>query len=582
MMKITGIPGSPGIAIGKARIFRAPDLQSIIGDRFRDLSPDNAIILFKKATNRALDRLTKIVSRVEEEIGSNEAGVFDAQMLMIEDEDFQSAIIDNIKKNIQIVDSIKIVSEQWEQKFKAMDNEYFQERAQDIKDAANQILQALLDQHHSELSNLKEFAIIIADELTPSDTAEMNKSMVLAIATETGGSTSHAVILSRSLNIPAVVGAGSSNLLSKIKDSDTLIVDGTRGEIIIDPDSNTIQLYESQRLQYVEEERLLQKYKGVRAVTRDDHEIQLNVNLGSLDDLEIALKTSAEGVGLLRTEFMYLDRNKLPTEDELFSIFREFLIKMEKYPVILRTLDIGGDKELEYLNLPNEANPFLGFRGSRLASDPTFKKVLVTQLRAALRASAHGNLKIMFPMITTVKEVISLKSVLENTMQDLIDEGHEIDEEIEVGIMVEVPSVAICADFFAPIVDFFSIGTNDLTQYTLASDRTNESVAYLYDHFHPSVIRLIRKVVEEAHSHGKWVGVCGELASDPLAIPLLIGLDIDELSMQPHSVLRARKVITEVTYSECKTLAKQVVDLKNPEKIHSLLTDFQDQKVNKF
>ncbi|MFW9857079.1 MAG: phosphoenolpyruvate--protein phosphotransferase, partial [Candidatus Thorarchaeota archaeon] len=337
------------------------------------------------------------------------------------------------------------------------------------------------------------------------------------------------------------------------------------------------QLYESQRLQYIEEEKLLHRYKGVRAATKDDHEVQLNVNLGSLEDLEIAIKIGAEGVGLLRTEFMYLNRKNLPTEDELFLIFKKFLIRMGKYPVILRTLDIGGDKDLNYVNLPKERNPFLGFRGSRLVRDPEFKNVLITQLRAALRASAHGNLKIMFPMITTVDEVNNLLILMENTKRNLHKEGYKIAETVEVGIMVEVPSIAICADMVAPVVDFFSIGTNDLTQYTLASDRTNESVAYLYNHYHPSIIRLIQRVVEGAHNHNKWVGVCGELASDPLAVPLLIGLGVDELSMQSHSVLRAKEIITKTTYTECKDLKNQVLKLGTSKKIRKRLLDFQNR-----
>ncbi|MFW9777651.1 MAG: phosphoenolpyruvate--protein phosphotransferase [Candidatus Heimdallarchaeota archaeon] len=576
MKKIIGIPGSPGIAIGKARVFKAPDIQMIIGGEFQDLNPNEAIILFKNATNKALERLSRIVSKVEEEIGSDEAGVFDAQMLMIEDEDFQSEIIEKIKNNIQLVDSIKSVSEKWQRKFEAMEDDYFKERGQDIKDAGNQILQALLDQYTSELSDLDEAVIIVADELTPSDTAEMNKSMVLAIATETGGPTSHAVILSRSLNIPAVVGTGTSTLLETISNSDTLVVDGSNGEVIIDPDLDTIQSYESKKVQYAEEEKLLQRYKEVRAITKDNHEIQLNVNLGSIDDLGSAMKVGAEGVGLLRTEFMYLNRINLPTEEELFSIFRKFLEGMEKYPVIIRTLDIGGDKELAYINLPKEVNPFLGLRGTRLASQSEFKQILTTQIRAALRASVHGNLKIMFPMITTAKEVSSLMRLMGTTKQNLQNEGYEINRAVEVGIMVEVPSVAICADIIAPFVDFFSIGTNDLTQYTLATDRTNESVAYLYDHYHPSVIRLIQGVIEGAHSHGKWVGVCGELASEPLAIPLLIGLGIDELSMQPHSLLRAKKIITEITYLECKILGEKVLRSNDPEDIYQLLKDFQN------
>ncbi|MFX0150314.1 MAG: phosphoenolpyruvate--protein phosphotransferase [Candidatus Hodarchaeota archaeon] len=569
MRKITGIPASTGIAIGKAFVYiKNSNLKTELS-KFQNLPSDKSILLFRESVKKAIEHLNIIIQKAEEEIGTEEAGIFNAQMLMLEDEDFQAAVVELLQKDFPLYKAIWDVTDSYVKKFNEMDNVYFRERASDIKDIGNYLINALIGKQTSSLANLSEDVIIVSEELSPSDTAEMCKNKVLGFATKVGGSTSHVAIIARALSIPAVVGA--SKLMDLVTHGTLLIVDGIEGEIIIDPDSQTLEIYQNLRDEQKESQLKLKKFAQIKAKTLDDYEIEIQANVGSLDGVKLALENGADGIGLLRTEFLYLDRNTLPTEDEMFITIKKILKSMGNRPVILRTLDIGGDKLVPSLKLPAESNPFLGYRGSRIISNPEMSSIIQTQIRAALRASIFGKLKIMFPMVTTLNEVKTLYTMVDEIRKTLLNEGHTIAESIEIGIMVEVPSVAICADIIAPYIDFFSIGTNDLTQYTLAADRTNEAVANLYDHYHPSVLRLIHQVVQAAHSHGKWVGVCGELAGDPIATPLLIGLEIDELSMNSPAILQVKKKITEISYSECHKLIKQVLSFSESSEIRSFL-----------
>ncbi|MFX0183449.1 MAG: phosphoenolpyruvate--protein phosphotransferase [Candidatus Hodarchaeota archaeon] len=569
MRKITGIPASTGIAIGKAFVYtKSSNLKKELL-KFQNISPEKSIILFREAVKKAIEHLNNIIRRTEEEIGTDEAGIFDAQILMLEDEDFQGAVIELLEKEFPLDKAIWDVTDFYVKKFSEIENVYFKERASDIRDIGNHIINALIGKQTSLLADLRNKVIVVSKELTPSDTAEMCKDKVIGFATEVGGSTSHVAIIARALNIPAVV--GSSKLMQLVNPETPLIVDGVKGEIIINPDPETITSYQNMREKIKEDQDKLKKFAKMKAITLDGYKIEIQANIGSLDGINLALENGADGIGLLRTEFLYLGRETLPTEEESYTTIKKILLSMDNRPVILRTLDIGGDKNIPSLNLPAEANPFLGYRGSRFITDPELRNIIFTQIRAALRASIYGKLRIMFPMVTTLSEIKTLRMMVEKAKNLVLNENYSIAESIEIGIMVEVPSAAICADILAPYVDFFSIGTNDLTQYTLASDRTNEMVANLYDQYHPSVLRLIQQVVQAAHNHGKWVGVCGELAGDPLATPLLIGLGIDELSMNPAAILRIKKGISEISHSECQKIIKQVLSFGESSEIRSFL-----------
>ncbi|MHA1226107.1 MAG: phosphoenolpyruvate--protein phosphotransferase [Candidatus Hodarchaeales archaeon] len=570
MKTLAGISASPGVAIGKALIYNKKNLLDLhTTGILQDLSSEQSIKLFKTALAKAIQYLEKIKEKTEHELGSEEAAIFDAQILILEDEDYQTAVIKQLKEGIQLDKAIWNVIDYYVKKFEKMDNQYFKERAADIKDVGNQLMNALSDKRSLILSNLDHEAIIVSQELSPSDTVEMRREKVLGFATELGGSTSHVAIIAKSLNLPAVVGI--PGLIENVTEGQFLIVDGINGRIIINPDSETFSKYRTIQHKLLDNERGLKKYAKITAKTLDGIKIEVQANVGSLHDIDPALGNGADGMGLLRTEFLYLGRNVLPTEEDLYSIVKKILLKMGDKPVIFRTLDIGGDKDIPSLNLPTESNPFLGLRGSRIIIDSQLKNVIITQIRAALRASKFGNLKLMFPMITTLKELLELNNITEDCKTKLKEEGHEFSDKMELGIMVEVPSAAICADVLAPYVDFFSIGTNDLTQYTLASDRTNEAIASLYDHYHPSIFRLIRQVVEAAQKYGKWVGVCGEMANETLATPILIGLGVTELSMNPSSIPKVKKKITNLRLKDCRELVDTVLNLTDPSEVRKYL-----------
>ncbi|MHA1975814.1 MAG: phosphoenolpyruvate--protein phosphotransferase [Candidatus Hodarchaeales archaeon] len=569
MQTIEGIPASSGIAIGKVFLYEKNTEYDQLLEKLNHISVEEAQEKFLRGIEIAIEYLESIKKKTESEVGLEEAGIFDAQILILEDEDFQTAVVNELVKGTKLLDAIWGVIDYYVGKFKLMENSYFQERATDIRDVGNQLLNALIGKKTCILSELSERVIIVAKELSPSETAEMRKEMVAGFATDLGGSASHVAIIARALNIPAVV--GSSKVTSSVEQGDILILDGVKGNIIINPPRDMLDSYDSMRKQLLAEQLELKKFAHVKVATSDGKKISILANIGAMEDIETALENGAEGVGLLRTEFLYIQKRILPEEEDLFRIFRKILVNMGDKPVILRTLDMGGDKEIPGLHKQKETNPFLGLRGSRFISDIKLRNIILVQIRAALKASVYGKLKIMFPMVSTVSEIIELSSMVDECKLQVEREGFTVLDSLEVGVMVEVPSIALCVEAFAPYVDFFSIGTNDLTQYVLASDRTNETVASIYDQYHPAIFNLIEKVVIGAHNHGKWVGVCGELASEELAVPILVGLGVDELSMNSTKIPSVKKKITELSLSKCEKLAKSVLSMASGNEVRELV-----------
>lgn len=536
-MKI-GIPASRGYAIGQAYIKKHEELK-ITDEKVEDVLLEKDRL--KKASEASKVQLEKIRKKALDSMGEEKAMVFDAHMMFFDDPEFMGAIeaeIENGGKNaLKATDD---VSKSFVAIFEAMEDEYMRERAADIKDVSKRLMNNLAgieDSFNIEDTN----TIVIANDLTPSDTAQLDRSKVIAFLTNIGGRTSHSAIMARTLEIPAVVGL--KDITDVVKNGDILIVDGIEGTVIIDPDHDTVTKYVALQEAYNQEKEELKKLIDVKAVTKSGKRIEVAGNIGKPEDVHKVLENGADGIGLFRTEFLYMDRDEMPTEEEQFESYKYVLERMEGKPVVIRTLDIGGDKQLPYLAMPNEMNPFLGYRAIRLCLDRT--DLFKVQLRALLRASVFGNLKVMFPMVSSLNEFTKSKKLVEECTLELKNEGKEVSETIEWGIMVEIPSAAIMADELAKHVDFFSIGTNDLIQYTLAADRMSEKVSYLYDPMHPAVLRLIKMTIDGAHSQGKWCGMCGEMAGDETAIPTLIAYGLDEFSMSASSVLRAKQVILE-------------------------------------
>ncbi|HID7760877.1 TPA: phosphoenolpyruvate--protein phosphotransferase, partial [Clostridioides difficile] len=470
-------------------------------------------------------------------------------------------------ENVNAEYALNEIKEMFVSMFESMDNEYMKERAADIKDVTNRILRHILGIKVVDLSALSEEVVLIAHDLTPSDTATMNKKMVLGFLTDIGGRTSHTAIMSRTLEIAAIVGL--NDITSKVKDGDFVVFNGDTGEVIVNPDKETINKYTELKAKYEDERKALQLLKGKPSVTLDGKHVELAGNIGTPNDIEGLIKNDAEGVGLYRTEFLYMDRDSFPTEEVQYEAYKAVLEGMDGKPIVIRTLDIGGDKELSYLNMEPEMNPFLGYRAIRLCLDR--KDIFKTQLRALYRASVHGRLRIMFPMISSLEELLQAKEVVKEVLAELDSEGVAYAKDVEIGMMIEVPSAAVISDVLAKHVDFFSIGTNDLIQYTCAVDRMNQKISYLYNQFNPAVLRLIKTVIDNAHKEGKWAGMCGESAGDQKMIPILLGMGLDEFSMSPISILPARKLITSVKESDMKKLADEVLNMGTAEEIKSYI-----------
>lgn len=571
---ITGIPASPGIVFGKALVLKEEkivlDTQKISEDQV-----EAEVARFYAGREAAVEQLNSIHQRALKSLGEEKAAIFEGHLMILEDEELEEEIIDYLRSNKvnASVAASKIIDQQVEM-LSEIDDEYLKERAGDIRDIGNRLIKNILGMHIVDLGDITEESILVAYDLTPSETAQLNLEKVLGFITDIGGRTSHTSIMARSLELPAIV--GTNNVTARVNTGDYLILDAVNNRVYVNPTQAEIDELKTLEAKLAEEKAELAKLKDLPAVTLDDHKVDVVANIGTIRDCEGAHRNGAEGVGLYRTEFLFMDRDQLPSEEEQFIAYKEVVEAMEGRLVVLRTMDIGGDKELPYLNLPKEMNPFLGWRAVRIALDR--REILHAQLRAVLRASAFGKLAVMFPMIISVEEIRELKSVLETLKAELRAEGKAFDENIQVGVMVETPSAAVNAKFLAKEVDFFSIGTNDLTQYTLAVDRGNELISHLYNPMSPSVLGLIKQVIDASHAEGKWTGMCGELAGDERATLLLLGMGLDEFSMSAISVPRIKKLIRHVNYQEVKALADEALQKPTAAEIEQLIQAFLAEK----
>ena len=561
-----GIGASPGIAVGRVVIHWKEQI-----DILREFveEPEREIGRFRTAMEFAGEQIRETYSRVLETVGPGEAAIFKSHGLMLRDPDFVGQIERMIlDESINAEWAVKTVADNLIQIFESMGNDYMKARSDDVKDISDRVLKLLLQVGGVDLSNLGEKSVVVAREITPSDISQLDRDNTLGIISETGGKSSHSAILARTLEIPAVMGV--RDILDYVENGDLIIVDGETGLVFINPDEETVARYEDLLAKYECFKKSLSDIRGMSTVTLDGVEIELAANVASPKDLDDVFKNDGEAIGLYRTEFLYLDSSLLPPEDLQFEDYKNVVEAMEGRPVIIRTLDIGGDKKLDYLAIPEEENPFLGYRAIRLCLDR--QEIFKVQLRAILRASAFGCVRILFPMISSLEELREAKKILEETKEELRTEGIPFDESVQSGIMVEVPSAAILSDYFAKEVDFFSIGTNDLIQYTVAVDRGNEKLSHLYSQFHPAVLRLIKTVIDNGREAGIWVGMCGESAGDPKLIPVLLGMGLKEFSMTASSILQARWIIRNLRKSDLEQAAEKVLSLPTAEDVEHYCT----------
>ena len=553
--RLTGIAASDGVAIAPVYLLTEPDL-SFETVTIEDYATEVARL--EQAIVQTTEEVSAIRDIAKESLGEEEAQVFEAHLLVVADPEFTGQVKSQIETDkVNAETALKNVSDMFIQIFESMeDNPYMQERAADIKDVAERMLAALLGVKLPSPATISEEVIVIAHDLTPSDTAQLSKKFVKAFVTNIGGRTSHSAIMARSLEIPAIV--GSKSITTSVKDGDIIIVDAFDGVVILNPTADEIKQYEAKRAAYEDQKVEWAKLVKADSVTKDGKHIELAANIGTPKDVVGVLENGADGIGLYRTEFLYMDSADFPTEDEQYEAYKTVLESMNGKGVVVRTMDIGGDKELPYLELPEEMNPFLGYRAIRISLDQT--DMFKTQLRALLRASVHGDLRIMFPMIATLQEFRSAKKIYDEMKKELISEGVKVSETIQVGIMVEIPAAAVLAKQFAKEVDFFSIGTNDLIQYTMAADRMNERVSYLYQPYNPSILTLIKNVIDASHAEGKWTGMCGEMAGDQTAVPLLLGMGLDEFSMSATSILQTRSLISKLDSEKMVALADKAIN----------------------
>ncbi|EOW2598946.1 phosphoenolpyruvate--protein phosphotransferase [Enterococcus hirae] len=567
---LKGIAASDGVAVAKAYLLVQPDLtfsKTTVEDTAAEASRlDDALA-------KSTEELQQIREKAAQSLGEAEAQVFDAHLMVLSDPEMVGQIKQNINDNsVNAESALKEVTDMYISMFEAMeDNAYMQERAADIRDVAKRILAHLLGVTLPNPSMINEEVVVVAHDLTPSDTAQLDRNFVKAFVTDIGGRTSHSAIMARSLEIPAIV--GTKEITAKVKEGDMLAVNGIEGDVIVDPTAEQKAEFEKIGAEYAAQKAEWEKLKNAETVTADGKHFELAANIGTPKDLVGVHNNGGEAVGLYRTEFLYMDSPDFPTEDDQYEAYKAVLEGMEGKPVVVRTMDIGGDKELPYLQLPHEMNPFLGYRALRISLSEQGDEMFRTQMRALLRASVHGNLRIMFPMVATLKEFRAAKAIFKDEKQKLLNEGVEVSDTIQVGIMIEIPAAAVLADKFAKEVDFFSVGTNDLIQYTMAADRMNERVSYLYQPYNPSILRLIKNVIDAAHAEGKWAGMCGEMAGDQTAVPLLVGMGLDEFSMSATSILKTRSLMKRLdttkmaeladrALKECDTM-EEVVELVN-------------------
>ena len=560
-----GIQVSPGIAIGKAYLIgnKSPKVERKQIDNI-----EAEIERFHRAKACCMEQIRSLCSRVTEELGKNEAAIFEAHCLMLEDPEMISNVEAKIKaEKVNAEFALREFTDNYLQAFAAIKDEYLRERAADVLDVTEQIIKCLLGFETDRLAALDKEVVIVADELKPSDVARLNREFILGIITEKGGKTSHAAIIARSLEIPTI--SGVSGITSILKGGEGIIIDGEMGIVVVSPDKKTVQEYLVKQKEFQSLRNEMLSLKNAKSQTTDGYTLEIMANISYSADLQRAKSYGCEGVGLYRTEFLFMDRKQAPGEEEQFKAYQEAALQFGDKPVIIRTLDIGGDKDVKYMGLIKEENPFLGYRAIRLLLDQI--EIFKIQLRAILRASAHGNIKLMFPMVTTVDELRQAKLILDNVKEELKREKVKFNDLIEVGIMIETPAAAIISDKLAKEADFFSIGTNDLVQYTVAVDRGNQRVSYLYDYYDPAVLRLIKLVIENGHQEGIKVGICGEAAADPKLVPLLVGMEIDELSMDPFSVLKVKSVLGKVSKEETKKLVKRAINQSTAEETKQIL-----------
>ncbi|WP_312538444.1 phosphoenolpyruvate-protein phosphotransferase PtsI, partial [Pluralibacter gergoviae] len=564
---ISGILASPGIAFGKALLLKEDE---IVIDRKKISadSVDEEVERFIDGRAKASAQLEAIKTKAGETFGEEKEAIFEGHIMLLEDEELEQEIIALIKDKHMTADAAaNEVIEGQATALEELDDEYLKERAADVRDIGKRLLRNILGLNIIDLGAIQDEVILVAKDLTPSETAQLNLKKVLGFITDIGGRTSHTSIMARSLELPAIVGTG--NVTSEVKNGDYLILDAVNNKVYVNPTNDEIETLRSAQAQVAEEKAELAKLKDLPAITLDGHQVEVCANIGTVRDIDGAERNGAEGVGLYRTEFLFMDRDALPTEEEQFAAYKAVAEACGSQAVIVRTMDIGGDKELPYMNFPKEENPFLGWRAIRIAMDR--KEILRDQVRAILRASAFGKLRIMFPMIISVEEVRALRKEIEAYKQELRDEGKAFDEAIEIGVMVETPAAATIARHLAKEVDFFSIGTNDLTQYTLAVDRGNDMISHLYQPMSPSVLNLIKQVIDASHAEGKWTGMCGELAGDERATLLLLGMGLDEFSMSAISIPRIKKIIRNTNFKDAKVLAEQALAQPTTDELMTLV-----------
>ena len=557
---LKGIAASAGISIARVYKLEAPKVEIVK----KEGDPAAEVEKFNAALEKTKKDIEGVKERAAKRLSEEELAVFDAHLMMAGDPEFASQIVNMIETDkVNAEYAADAVATQMVTMFESMDNDYFRERAADIKDVTFRLKCNLLGLTIPDLTAIDEDSIIVAYDLTPSDTAQLNE-YVKGFATAIGGKTSHSAIMANSLEIPAVVGCGEE-ILNAAAQGDLMILDAVDGNVIINPDEAAVKDYEAKAEAFKAEKEALKVLVDAKTITTDGHQVELAGNIGGIKDVEGVLKNGGEGVGLFRTEFLYMDSDHFPTEEEQFEAYKAVLEGMGGKKVVVRTLDIGGDKKLKYFTFPEEMNPFLGYRAIRLCLDRT--DIFRTQLRALIRASVYGKLCIMFPMIATVKEFCDAKAIYEEEKAKLIAEGVQVADDIEVGMMVEIPAAAVLADQFAKYADFFSIGTNDLIQYSMAADRMSEHVSYLYQPYNPSVLRLVKMTIEGAHKEGKWAGMCGAMAGEEYAAPILLGLGLDEFSMSATQILKARKIINGLSKKEMEELAAEAVNKQTADEV---------------
>ena len=561
---LKGIATSSGIAIGKVYKLEQPKIEIPLEVK----SVEEELNIFEKALAKTVNDIELIKQRASSTLKEEELAVFDAHLMMVQDPEFIDQIKTAINGGANAASATKTVSDSTVEMFEGIDDQYFKERAADVKDVSFRLLCNILNLTIPDLTTIDEEVVIVAQEMTPSDTAQLNKKYALGFVTEIGGKTSHAAIMAVALGIPAVVGC--TGVMETVKHGDTIILDAKEGVVIVNPDEATLADYTKKKDAFLQEKQALQVLKDKPSITLDGHRVDIVANIGNPSDMDVANENGCEGVGLLRSEFLYMDKtDAFPSEEEQFNAYKEVLEKAHGNRVVVRTLDIGGDKKLPYFEFEPEMNPFLGYRAIRLCLDR--KDIFKDQVRALLRASVYGKLAIMFPMIATINEFVEAKDFVLEQKQALLKEGYKVSDQIEIGMMVEIPATAALADEFAKHADFFSIGTNDLIQYSMAADRMSEKVSYLYQPLNPSILRLVKMAIDGAHSQGKWCGMCGEMAGDPVAAPVLLGLGLNEFSMSSSRILPTRKIITSLNKKEMEDLAAKALKCQRESEVIELV-----------